>query len=408
MNFKAAHKSGEPPFSLFTAYQILTLPNPQLRFHFLDQRFKLYLALFLAIGVNIPCDALTVNGRRVSPFPHVLADLVYRASSALAIFGLVGLEFHRFRLVRAVRGFLCLSVFTATGGVRSGHIRTENRADSFVDLLGCIALHLLGAMRIHVESGLHAFVSYGARQSLDIHAVVEGIGREGMAEIMEADTRKSSDFQQLFELTIDSARVQRPFRLEKIWEYPCAECSLLPLPSSLFRTSPSPLGRLFVIQDSPFSVFQHKQYHKDLNLSRPKRKSYQFKHTNLKKSICAQCTTNLDGIPKGYTFVARKSLKNGQMESNSGIERYTSRHYGIQSGAIEKINISRKLVKALESSRIRSALPSDVMWRCRLRHTPLTCFLIENSSFPIFLLNLFVHPFFEMLFGNDQPAPDTN
>ena len=37
----------------------------------------------------------------------------------------------------------------------------------------------------------------------------------------------------------------------------------------------------------------------------------------------------------------------------------------------------------------------------------LSCFLIENSSFPIFLPNLLVHPIFEMLFGNDQSAPDT-
>ena len=36
------------------------------------------------------------------------------------------------------------------------------------------------------------------------------------------------------------------------------------LPSSLFRTSPSPLGRLFAIyHQTPFFVFQDKQYHKN-------------------------------------------------------------------------------------------------------------------------------------------------
>ena len=63
-------------FSLLTAYQFLTSPNSKLRFHFLDQRFKFYLAFFLAIGVDIACDALAVDSRSVSSFPHVLADLV--------------------------------------------------------------------------------------------------------------------------------------------------------------------------------------------------------------------------------------------------------------------------------------------------------------------------------------------
>lgn len=57
-------------FSLLTAYQFLTLPNPKLRFHFLDQRFKLYLALFLAIGVYIPRDAFAIDGRHISLPTH--------------------------------------------------------------------------------------------------------------------------------------------------------------------------------------------------------------------------------------------------------------------------------------------------------------------------------------------------
>ena len=56
-----------PPYSLATVYQILTSPNPKLRFHFLDQHFQLHLALFLAIGVDIPSNALAVDGWRISP-----------------------------------------------------------------------------------------------------------------------------------------------------------------------------------------------------------------------------------------------------------------------------------------------------------------------------------------------------
>ena len=44
-------------FSLLTAYQFLTLLDLELRFHFLDQRFKLDLALFFTISIDVSCDA---------------------------------------------------------------------------------------------------------------------------------------------------------------------------------------------------------------------------------------------------------------------------------------------------------------------------------------------------------------
>ena len=103
--------------------------DPKLRFHFPNQSLKLYLALFLAIGIDIPCDTLAVDSRSVSPFPHVLADLVNRARSALTILGLVWLKFHRFGLISAIGGFLCFTVFIATGGFRSGHIRAKDCTD---------------------------------------------------------------------------------------------------------------------------------------------------------------------------------------------------------------------------------------------------------------------------------------
>ena len=120
-------------------------------------------ALFLAIGIDIPRDTLAVDRWRISPFPYVFADLMDRTCSALTILGLVGLKFHRFRLVRIVRGFLSITIFIATRGVRSGHICTEDCPDSFVNFLGCISLHLLGAVGIYVQSCFHAFVAYGAR-----------------------------------------------------------------------------------------------------------------------------------------------------------------------------------------------------------------------------------------------------
>ena len=92
--------------------------DPKLRFHFLDQRLKLDLALFLAIGIDVPRDAFAVDGWRISPFPHVLTNLVDRSRSTLAILGLVGLKFHRFRLVRTVCGLLSFTVFIAALRIR--------------------------------------------------------------------------------------------------------------------------------------------------------------------------------------------------------------------------------------------------------------------------------------------------
>ena len=91
------------PFSLLTAYQILILPNSKLGFHLPNQRLKLYLALFLAIGVDIPRDAFAIDGRSIPPSPHILADLMDSTCTALAILGLVGLKFHRFMIVASFR-----------------------------------------------------------------------------------------------------------------------------------------------------------------------------------------------------------------------------------------------------------------------------------------------------------------
>ena len=70
---------------------------PELCFHFLDQRLKLDLALFLAIGIDVPCDALTVDGRRIPSFPHVLADLVDRACSLPSVLAFIRLKFRPWR-----------------------------------------------------------------------------------------------------------------------------------------------------------------------------------------------------------------------------------------------------------------------------------------------------------------------
>ena len=50
-------------------------------------------------------------------------------------------------------------------------------------------------MRISdIHSGLHAFVPDGARQGLDIHTIVEGVGSEGVAHGVERHVLASGAF----------------------------------------------------------------------------------------------------------------------------------------------------------------------------------------------------------------------
>ena len=92
--------------------------------------------------------------------PAVDGKLFDIACARLASLASIWLKYRRFRLICTIGGFFCTSVFIVIGGVRIAHIRAENCADSLVDLLGCISLHLLGAMRIHVQGGLDTFVPY--------------------------------------------------------------------------------------------------------------------------------------------------------------------------------------------------------------------------------------------------------
>ena len=62
----------------------MLLFDSKLRFHLINQRLKFILALFLAISVDIPRNALAVDGRCISPFPHVFANLMDRACSTLS------------------------------------------------------------------------------------------------------------------------------------------------------------------------------------------------------------------------------------------------------------------------------------------------------------------------------------
>ena len=75
----------------------------------------------------------------------------------------------------------------------------------------------------------------------------------------------------------------------------------------------------------------------------------------------------------------QKPCKTASKRKN-GVQNFKRRNtLGICGIPVFQKSIFRNFAKALEISRIRSALPSDVRRGCLLRHTSLTCFQIENS-----------------------------
>ena len=73
-----------PPFSLLTAYQILTSRSPQLRLHFLNHLRQLRLAFRLRRAVHIITHTLAIHSRRVPSLPTDRGELLHIACAALA------------------------------------------------------------------------------------------------------------------------------------------------------------------------------------------------------------------------------------------------------------------------------------------------------------------------------------
>lgn len=64
-------------------------------------------------------------------------------------------------------------------------ILTCCRADGVIDLLCRLLLNFIGNVCVDIQRGLYAFMPDRRSKRFDIHAVMERMGCEGMAESME-------------------------------------------------------------------------------------------------------------------------------------------------------------------------------------------------------------------------------
>ena len=137
-----------------------------LRIHLLDKYLQLFLALLPGVGV----DAFGVFGAvrpsgRVAPLKEMVVELRDAAGS-----GFSGAPGHRLeideRILRCLRGFLRHLVAQAT-----------------VDLGGGFTEHVAGDVRINVQRGRRRHMAQHGRESLDVHAVFQRHGGEGVTQI---------------------------------------------------------------------------------------------------------------------------------------------------------------------------------------------------------------------------------
>ena len=66
-------------------------------------------------------------------------------------------------------------------------------------------------------------VAQDARQRFGVHAAGEGVGSEGVAQIMETDAGESCPLEERFHVAIGCIGVDGIFRLHRVREYPLAD-----------------------------------------------------------------------------------------------------------------------------------------------------------------------------------------
>lgn len=85
-------------------------------------------------------------------------------------------------------------------------------------------------MGVGVQRGGAGHMAQDGGQHLDVHPVGQGVGGEGMPQIMETKVRESCCLQQRFHPVIGSAGAGGLFRPQRVREYPLSYGRLLPLP----------------------------------------------------------------------------------------------------------------------------------------------------------------------------------
>lgn len=154
--------------------QFLLLLNPC--FYLFDHGVELLLTLFVGLGVDVVGFALALRVRgRIASLVEAIVQLVDTAGSRSAVFSFVGLE--RLRSPS----------FFGLGELRFMLFERVARADTALDLLRRFLLHLARDVALGVERGRDRGMADDHRHRFDVHAVLEGVGGEGVAQVVKTD-----------------------------------------------------------------------------------------------------------------------------------------------------------------------------------------------------------------------------
>ena len=104
-----------------------------------------------------------------------------RACSLPSVLAPTRLKFLAWGLLRSCVGCLLCRALRAI--ILACNAR--DRAHRSFDSVGCRSHSFVGGMRVDVQRGFHAFVTYGACERFDIHSVSQSLRCEGMAERVE-------------------------------------------------------------------------------------------------------------------------------------------------------------------------------------------------------------------------------
>lgn len=134
----------------------------------------------------------------------MVVQLVDAAGAGLAVLTLVGLE----------AALVCVLLLLVR---RDGSI---GLADLAVDFGGRLELHGVGDVGVDVQCGGRGDVADDGGQGLDVHAVLQGHGGEGVAQVMEANLFTLRPLQRLLHPAADEVGRQRTVLLHRRWEHP--------------------------------------------------------------------------------------------------------------------------------------------------------------------------------------------
>ena len=189
----------------------LLFSGGDLRLRFPDQFCQLFLALCLRFRVDVPGHALAIDDGGVTALPQVVIDLANASGAWFAPLSLTGLE-------GTGDGFLGHELLS---GFRFGS------PDPPVDFVRRALPHGVGDVGVGVQGGGAGHMADDGAQGLDVHAMLQGGGGEGVPQIMEPQALALRPFQHRLEPLSDGGRVQRRVLFYRGGEHPSGVDSFL-------------------------------------------------------------------------------------------------------------------------------------------------------------------------------------